>query len=77
MQWVESKQAERKIGRIEGPQPKNGETWVPKYTTMDALFAEYGQHDTSYDALADTLIADPDAMAALTQATVADIEPDY
>lgn len=42
MLWVEGKEAERKPGKVEGPQPKKGQTWVPKYASVAEILETYG-----------------------------------
>jgi hypothetical protein len=41
MEWYDSKAEERVVGPIKGRQPKDKETWVPKYKTVDSILALY------------------------------------
>lgn len=44
MTWVEERANEKKIGKVDGPQPdpKKKQGWVPKYTSIGDILAEYG-----------------------------------
>lgn len=66
MLWVERKQEEKVIGKAPERTPKQGQTWVPKYPTLDAIFAEYGEPEAEPEPAIDPaeiarVIADLDA----------------
>ena len=41
MDWYEQKAEERVIGKVRGRQPKDKETWLPKYKTVESILALY------------------------------------
>lgn len=57
MLWLDAKQDERKIGKV-GKQPGKNETWVPKYDTMDAILAEYGDGRDAADSTPAGILGD-------------------
>lgn len=76
MTWLESRQEERKIGKVEGKQPGKNETWVPKYDTITDIFAEYG-HDAADGAISDKLDVDEAEIADVLARLRSDSEPEF
>ena len=72
MLWFEGKSNERTIGKAPERQPKRGETWVPRYPTVQAILAEYGR-----DAAADQPPVDMTEVAALVATLTEQAEPQF